>query len=191
MITAIVGSMFSEKTTELIRRGRRAKRAGKRVIFVKPALDNRYSETKIVSHDGVEVDSYLIGQDGIDWQNIADNYDVVCVDEVQFLDLEHLRFLIGMAEVGIEVITAGLDMTYDAKPFQTTMLLMVYAEEVVKLHAVCGGCGEDAWISYRKTDSEETIELGSDKEYTPLCRTCYVSVMQIADENKENVNDEN
>lgn len=185
MITAIVGSMFSEKTTELIRRGRRAKRAGERVVFIKPALDNRYSETKIVSHDGVEVDSILIGQDGIDWQEIADNYDVVCVDEVQFLDMEHLRFLIGMAEVGIHVITAGLDMSYDAKPFQMTMLLMVYAEEVVKLQAVCGGCGEDAWISYRKTESTETIELGSDEEYTPLCRTCYVTLMRAEQETEQ------
>lgn len=185
MITAIVGGMFSEKTTELIRRGRRARRAGKRVVYIKPAVDNRYSEDKIVSHDGVEVDSILIGGDGIDWQEIANNYDVVCVDEVQFLDLEHLRYFIGMAESGIEVITAGLDMSFDAKPFQMTMLLMVYAEEVVKLHAVCSACGKPAWISYRKTNSKETVELGSDKEYTPLCRQCYVTMVTVNEKENE------
>lgn len=183
MLTVIMGGMFSEKTTELIRRGRRAKRAGKRVVYVKPSTDTRYSAEKIVSHDGLEVDSIVIGKENpIDIQTLYDNYDVICIDEVQFISSEVVGLLNTLA-VERHVIVAGLDMTYNGDIFDTTMKLAAYAEEVVKLHAVCSECGDDSWISQRLTDSQEIVELGSDNEYRPMCRKCFVKNYL---QNKEN-----
>lgn len=175
MLTVIMGGMFSEKTTELIRRGRRAKRAGHRVLYMKPEVDNRYAEEKIVTHDGIEVDSVVIRNDQrFDLGEIINKYDVICIDEVQFFGDEIIVAINTLIMNGKTVIVAGLDMSYNAEPFKTTAILATFAEEVVKLKAVCSSCGTDAWISYRKTKSTELVELGSDEAYKPLCRSCYV-----------------
>lgn len=177
MLTVIMGGMFSEKTTELIRRGRRAKRAGKRVVYIKPAIDTRYSAEKIVSHDGVEVDSIVVGNENpLNVEELHDNYDVICIDEVQFMH-ESVVGILNLLAVDRHVIVAGLDMTYNGSMFTTTTYLAAFAEEVVKLHAVCSDCGDDAWISHRTTESDDLIELGSDQEYRPLCRKCFVKTI--------------
>lgn len=175
MLTVIMGGMFSEKTTELIRRGRRAKRAGKRVLYMKPEVDNRYSEEEIVTHDGIKVDSMVIKKnEPFELQKVVDNYDVICIDEVQFFGDEIIVAANTLIMAGKTVIVAGLDMSYNAEPFKTTAIFATFAEEIVKLKAVCSSCGTDAWISYRTTKSEELVELGSDEAYKPLCRSCYV-----------------
>lgn len=185
MLTVIMGGMFSEKTTELIRRGRRAKRAGKRVVYVKPSTDTRYSAEKVVSHDGVEVDSIVVDSNNpLDISELREKYDVICIDEVQFMH-ESVVGLLNTLAVDRDVIVAGLDLTYDGAVFSTTMYLSAFAEEVVKLHAVCAECGTDSWISHRLTDSEEVVELGSDKEYRPLCRKCFVKNLLAEQENNK------
>lgn len=188
MLTVIMGGMFSEKTTELIRRGRRAKRAGHRVLYMKPEVDNRYAEEEIVTHDGIKVDSIVVRKDKpVDLNGIIENYDVICIDEVQFFDDEIIVAANTLIINGKTVIAAGLDMTYSAEPFKTTAILAMFAEEVVKLKAVCSSCGNDAWISYRTTDSEELVELGSDESYKPLCRTCFVEHKVMEFEKKQQI----
>lgn len=177
MLTVITGGMFAEKSTELQRRGKRLKRAGKRVAYFKPEMDTRYSKDKLVTHDGAEVDAINIAHDApirITSRNFFDSYDVFLIDEVQFFSSHILTAIDTLLSNGKTVIVAGLDMDYRAKPFFTVASLMIVAEEVVKLHAVCTECGDDAWVTAKKTEyPTPRIELGSDDLYYPLCRKCF------------------
>jgi thymidine kinase len=174
MLTVIAGSMFSEKSTELQRRGRRLERAGKSVLYFKPKMDNRYSEDEIVTHDGKKVRCLNITDGEELLTRTYYDVDAILIDEVQFI-----KFIAPTIErllkryPDLSIIVAGLDMDFSASPFQSTAMLMAMAEHVVKLHAICSECGQEAWVSARRGDSKVREVLGSDDLYYPLCRECY------------------
>ena len=171
-IEVICGSMFSGKTEELIRRLKRAKIANLKVEIFKPALDVRYGEIKIVSHDENFINSTPIDNS----QTIllmAQSVDVIGLDEAQFFDDEIANVCDELALRGVRVIVAGLDMDYQAKPFGQMPYLMAKADYVTKLHAICMKCGNIANYSYRIIPNEEQIILGAKNVYEPRCRRCF------------------
>lgn len=171
-IEVICGSMFSGKTEELIRRLKRAKIANLKVEIFKPAIDVRFDELKIVSHDENEIISTPIDNS----QKIlllAQNVDVVGIDEAQFFDDEIPAVCDALALRGVRVIVAGLDMDFMAKPFGQMPFLMAKADYVTKLHAICVKCGNIANYSYRIIPAEEQIMLGAKNAYEPRCRVCF------------------
>lgn len=171
-IEVICGSMFSGKTEELIRRLKRAKIANLKVEIFKPAIDVRYDEIKIVSHDENYIQSTPIDNS----QTIllmAQDVDVVGLDEAQFFDDQIATVCDELAKRGVRVIVAGLDMDYTGKPFGQMPFLMAKADYVTKLHAICMKCGNIANYSYRIIPSEEQIMLGAKNAYEPRCRVCF------------------
>lgn len=171
-IEVICGSMFSGKTEELIRRLKRAKIANLKVEIFKPAIDTRYDEIKIVSHDENAIQSTPIDNS----QKIlllAEGVDVVGIDEAQFFDPEIANVCDVLALRGVRVIVAGLDMDFMAKPFGQMPSLMAKADFVTKLHAICMRCGSIANYSYRIIPNEEQIMLGAKNAYEPRCRVCF------------------
>jgi thymidine kinase len=171
-IEVVCGSMFSGKTEELIRRLKRAKIANLKVEIFKPAVDIRFDEIKIVSHDENYIHSTPIDNS----QKIllfAQDVDVVGIDEAQFFDEGIADVCDKLACKGIRVIVAGLDMDYSGKPFGQMPFLMAKADYVTKLHAICMKCGEMANYSYRKIPNEDRIMLGEKDVYEPRCRRCY------------------
>lgn len=171
-IEVICGSMFSGKTEELIRRLKRAKIANLKVEIFKPAIDTRYDEIRIVSHDENAIHSTPIDHS----QKIlllAQDVDVVGIDEAQFFDPEISLVCDELALRGVRVIVAGLDMDFMAKPFGQMPFLMAKADYVTKLHAICMRCGSIANYSYRIIPSEEQIMLGAKNAYEPRCRVCF------------------
>ena len=172
-IEVICGSMFSGKTEELIRRLKRAKIANLKVEIFKPAIDVRYDEVKIVSHDENYIQSTPIDNS----QTIllmAQDVDVVGLDEAQFFDDEIANVCDELALRGVRVIVAGLDMDFTAKPFGQMPFLMAKADFVTKLHAICMKCGGIANYSYRIIPNEEQIMLGAKNAYERRCRNCFV-----------------
>lgn len=168
----ICGSMFSGKTEELIRRLKRARIANLKVEIFKPAIDVRYDEEKIVSHDENAILSTPIDNS----QKIlllAQDVDVVGIDEAQFFDEEISHVCEQLAIKGIRVIVAGLDMDYKGKPFGQMPNLLAIADYITKLHAICVVCGNIANISYRKSADEGQVVLGEKDKYEPRCRHCY------------------
>jgi thymidine kinase len=171
-IEVICGSMFSGKTEELIRRLKRAKIANQKVEIFKPAIDTRYDETAVVSHDANSIHSTPIDNS----QTIllmAQGVDVVGIDEAQFFDDQIMHVCEVLARRGIRVIVAGLDMDYLGKPFGQMPNLLAIADFITKLHAICMKCGNIASISYRKTAQEGQVVLGEKDTYEPRCRKCY------------------
>ncbi len=171
-IEVICGSMFSGKTEELIRRLKRARIANLKVEIFKPAIDVRYDEEKIVSHDENAILSTPIDNS----QKIlllAQDVDVVGIDEAQFFDAEIANVCEELAIRGIRVIVAGLDMDYKGKPFGQMPNLLAIADYITKLHAICVVCGNIANISYRKSADEGQVVLGEKDKYEPRCRHCY------------------
>ena len=171
-IEVICGSMFSGKTEELIRRLKRAKIANLKVEIFKPAIDVRYDEIKIVSHDENAILSTPIDNS----QKIlllAQGVDVIGIDEAQFFDDEVSNVCDELALRGTRVIVAGLDMDFMAKPFGQMPFLMAKADYVTKLHAICMKCGSIANYSYRIIPNEEQIMLGAKNAYEPRCRLCF------------------
>ncbi|MBH2003250.1 MAG: thymidine kinase [Sphingobacteriia bacterium] len=170
-IEVICGSMFSGKTEELIRRLKRAKIANLRVEIFKPAIDVRYDETKVVSHDSNAIASTPIDNS----QTIllmSQDVDVVGIDEAQFFDEEVVNVCESLALRGVRVIVAGLDMDYQGKPFGQMPNLLATADYITKLHAICVKCGSIANISYRKTAAKGQVLLGEKETYEPRCRNC-------------------
>ena len=172
-IEVVCGSMFSGKTEELIRRLNRAKIAKQNVEIFKPAMDVRYHEEDVVSHNETSIRSTPIHV-ASDMLLLANNCDVVGVDEAQFFDEELLDVCIKLANRGIRVIVAGLDMDFTGKPFGPMPYLMSAAEYVTKVHAVCMKCGEIASFSYRLTDDEGQVLLGENDSYEARCRNCFM-----------------
>ncbi|MCQ2374538.1 MAG: thymidine kinase [Salinivirgaceae bacterium] len=172
-IEVICGSMFSGKTEELIRRLKRAQFAKQKVEIFKPAIDVRYSEVDVVSHDDNSIRSTPIDSP----RNIlllATDVDVVGIDEAQFLDESLYEVCNQLADRGIRVIVAGLDMDYKGEPFGPMPKLMAVAEEVTKVHAICVKCGNLAQYSHRLTNTDRLVLLGETDLYEPLCRSCYL-----------------
>jgi len=172
-IEVIVGSMFSGKTEELIRRLRRANFAGLKVEIFKPSIDIRYSETRVVSHDEKSIVSTPVDS-ATSILLLASGVEVVGIDEAQFFDESLIEVCTRLADTGIRVIVAGLDMDFAGKPFGPMPALMAVAEYVSKVHAICVRCGNLAHYSHRKTSSEKVVVLGEKDIYEPLCRSCYI-----------------
>lgn len=170
-IEVICGSMFSGKTEELIRRLKRVKIANLKAEIFKPAIDVRYDEVKIVSHDTNFIQSTPVESS----QTIllfAQDADVVGIDEAQFFDAEIVNVCEQLALSGKRVIVAGLDMDYSGKPFGQMPNLLAIADYITKLHAICVKCGNIANISYRKSAEAGQVLLGEKDVYEPRCRHC-------------------
>lgn len=183
-IEVICGSMFSGKTEELIRRLKRAKFAKQRVEIFKPSIDTRYSEEDVVSHDQNEIRSTPIDSSG-NILLLASNIDVVGIDEAQFLDEGLTEVCNRLANNGVRVIIAGLDMDFKGVPFGPIPALCAIADEVTKVHAICVKCGALANISHRLVANEHRVLLGEQEEYEPLCRDCYQKTLQIESDQQE------
>ena len=173
-IEVICGSMFSGKTEELIRRLKRVKIANLKVEIFKPAIDIRYDENNVISHDANTIKSTPIDNS----QTIlllAQGADVVGIDEAQFFDDEIMNVCQTLALRGIRVIVAGLDMDYKGKPFGQMPRLLAIADYITKLHAICVQCGNIANVSYRKTAQGGQVLLGEKDSYEPRCWKCYAA----------------
>ncbi len=176
-IEVVCGSMFSGKTEELIRRMRRAQFAKQRVEIFKPAIDVRYSEEDVVSHDQKHIQSTPIDSSA-SILLLATDIDVVGIDEAQFFDEGIVDVCNELAYRGVRVIIAGLDMDFKGKPFGPMPALCAIADDVTKVHAICVHCGALAYVSHRKVDSERRVLLGETQEYEPLCRECYKKAVE-------------
>lgn len=176
-IEVICGSMFSGKTEELIRRLKRAQFAKQKVEIFKPAIDTRYHDEMVVSHDANEIRSTPVpAAENI--RILAQGCDVVGIDEAQFFDDEIITICNDLANSGIRVIVAGLDMDFKGNPFGPMPALMATAEYVTKVHAVCTRTGNLAHYSFRKAASENLVLLGETEEYEPLSRAAYYKAMR-------------
>ena len=171
----ICGSMFSGKTEELIRRLKRARCANQKVEIFKPRIDVRYSEEEVVSHDANAIRSTPVESP----QNIllmTSEVDVVGIDEAQFFDASIVDVCRQLADSGVRVIVAGLDMDYTGRPFGSMPALMATAEYVTKVHAICVRCGNLAHHSHRLTADETQVMLGAHETYEPICRHCFAEL---------------
>ena len=173
-IEVICGSMFSGKTEELIRRLKRAQFAKQKVEIFKPSVDTRYHEVKVVSHTGIEIHSTPVASSSNIFLLAADT-EVVGIDEAQFFDDELPNVCKQLADKGVRVIVAGLDMDFQGKPFGPMPQLLASAEYVTKVHAICVDCGQLAYVSHRTVANENLVLLGETDNYKPLCRQCYNS----------------
>jgi thymidine kinase len=171
-IEIITGSMFSGKTEELIRRLRRAQFAGLEVEIFKPSVDNRYSETRVVSHDAKSIVSTPVDNPSAILL-LSDKVDVVGIDEAQFFDDSIVDVCNTLADNGVRIVVAGLDMDFMGKPFGPMPALIAVAEYVTKVHAICMRCGNLAQYSFRKSEDAQVVLLGEKSLYEPLCRNCF------------------
>lgn len=171
-IEVICGSMFSGKTEELIRRLNRARIAKQRVEIFKPVVDVRYSEDEVVSHNENAIRSTPVDTP-LNIILLSGDVDVIGIDEAQFFDHSLLEVCNKLANMGIRVIVAGLDMDFKGKPFGPMPALMSVAEYVTKVHAICMRCGSLANFSHRLSTDEKLVVLGEKNEYEPLCRECF------------------
>lgn len=171
-IEVICGSMFSGKTEELIRRMKRAQFARQRVLIFKPALDVRYSEQEVVSHEGKAIPSTPVDSSA-SILLMGDDADVVGIDEAQFFDAGIVDVCQELAARGVRVIVAGLDLDFRCQPFGPMPALCAVADDVLKVHAICVRCGALAYASHRIVEGDKQVLLGEKMEYEPLCRECY------------------
>ena len=171
-IEVVCGSMFSGKTEELIRRMKRAQIAHQTVEIFKPTLDTRYDDVLVVSHDANSIRSTPITHS----ENIllySEGIQVIGIDEAQFMDMELPNVCEKLAQRGVRVIVAGLDMDYEGRPFGPMPYLLSIADYITKVHAICVQCGDIAHFSYRKSSETSKILLGEKDSYEPRCRSCY------------------
>ncbi len=175
-IEVIAGSMFSGKTEELIRRLKRAQFAKLKVEIFKPMVDTRYDDDKVVSHDANEIRSTPVPA-AANIRILADTCDVIGIDEAQFFDDEIVTVCNDLANKGIRVIVAGLDMDFKGNPFGPMPALMATAEYVTKVHAICTRTGNLAHYSFRKSSNDKLVLLGETEEYEPLSRGAFYKAM--------------
>ncbi len=174
-IEVICGSMFSGKTEELIRRLKRANFAKQNIEIFKPKLDNRYSSERVVSHDDNSIHSTPVNHSDeiLKFFTENPNLDVVGIDEAQFFDQALVDVCNYLADNGVRVLVAGLDMDFKGRPFGPIPHLLACAEYVTKVHAICPKCGNLAQYSHRITASDKLVLLGEKNDYEPLCRCCF------------------
>jgi len=175
-IEVICGSMFSGKTEELIRRLKRAQFAKQKVEIFKPAVDTRYDEEMVVSHDANEIRSTPVPA-AANIRLLANDVEVIGIDEAQFFDDEIVAVCNDLANRGVRVIVAGLDMDFKGNPFGPMPALMATAEYVTKVHAVCTTTGNLAHYSHRKVKNDDVVFLGETQEYEPLSRAAYYKAL--------------
>ena len=171
-IEVVCGSMFSGKTGDLIRRMKRAKFAKQKVEIFKPAIDTRYSDVNVVSHDQTAIPSTPVDTSSTILL-LSSDIDVVGIDEAQFLDNGLVEVCNELANRGVRVIVAGLDMDFKGVPFGPMPALCAIADDVTKVHAICVRCGSLAYLSHRLVQNDKRVLLGEKMEYEPLCRDCY------------------
>ncbi|MAC92811.1 MAG: thymidine kinase [Flavobacteriaceae bacterium] len=171
-IEVICGSMFSGKTEELIRRLKRAQFARQKIEIFKPVIDLRYDDELVTSHDQNQIPSTPVPA-AANIPILADGCDVVGIDEVQFFDNEIIHVCNNLANCGMRVIVAGLDMDYQGNPFGPMPGLMATAEYVTKLHAICSRTGNLANYSYRTSNKDDLVILGEKENYEPLSRAAF------------------
>ena len=169
--------MFSGKTEELIRRMKRAKFAKQKVEIFKPSIDTRYSDNDVVSHDQNAIPSTPIDSSA-SILLLASDIDVVGIDEAQFLDMGLVDVCNELANRGVRVIIAGLDMDFKGVPFGPIPALCAIADDVTKVHAICVKCGNLAYVSHRLVENDRRVLLGETSEYEPLCRDCYQKALE-------------
>ena len=182
-IEVICGSMFSGKTEELIRRIKRAQFANQKIEIFKPAIDRRYDDQMVTSHDSNQIHSTSVTA-AANIPVLANECQVVGIDEAQFFDDEIVEVCNNLANQGIRVIIAGLDMDYQGKPFGPMPALMAIAEYVTKVHAICTQTGNLAHYSHRKSDQKDLVLLGEKDDYEPLSRVAFHKVLS-KDKKKE------
>lgn len=179
-IEVVIGPMYSGKSEELIRRLKRAKIAKQNVVVFKPGIDDRYSKDDVVSHSGYAINAVAIQKSSQIYDYIQNDTQVVGIDEVQFFDDEIVDIAIDLANKGIRVIAAGLDMDFKGEPFGPTPRLLAVAEFVDKIQAICSVCGQPATRSQRLIDGkpakydEPIIQVGAVESYEARCRKCHV-----------------
>lgn len=171
-IEVVCGSMFSGKTEELIRRLKRAEFANQKLLLVKPLIDDRYHKENVVSHQGTSFNAIAVKNSKV-ILDIWKKEKVVAIDEAQFFDEGIVDVCNSLAEKGVRVIVAGLDMDFQGVPFGPMPHLLSIAEYVTKVHAICLSCGNLAQFSHRTVDAKEQVMVGAVEEYKPLCRSCY------------------
>lgn len=179
-IEVVVGPMYSGKSEELIRRLKRAKIAKQNVMVFKPQIDDRYSKEDVVSHSGDKINAIPISKSSQIYDYIDEKTQVVGIDEVQFFDEEIVDIAINLADKGIRVIAAGLDMDFKGQPFGPTPKLLASAEFVDKIQAICSVCGQPATRSQRLINGEPAryddpiIQVGAVESYEARCRKCHL-----------------
>lgn len=179
-IEIVIGPMYSGKSEELIRRLKRAKIAKQNVVVFKPLIDDRYSKEDVVSHSGYAINAIPIKDSSEMEKYINEDTQVVGIDEVQFFDNEVVDMAIKLADKGIRVIAAGLDMDFKGEPFGPTPKLLAVAEFVDKIQAICSVCGQPATRSQRLINGqpakydEPIIQVGAVESYEARCRKCHV-----------------
>ena len=171
-IEVICGSMFSGKTEELIRRLKRAEFANQAILLVKPKLDDRYHEEHVVSHKGSSFNAIAVDKPD-EILDLWQKEKVVAIDEAQFFSEELVNVCNRLAEKGVRVIIAGLDMDFKGVPFGPIPQLLAAAEYVTKVHAICVSCGNLAQFSHRTVEGQDQVLVGAVEQYKPLCRSCY------------------
>lgn len=176
-VEVVCGSMFSGKTEELIRRMKRAQFAQQKVEIFKPAIDTRYSDDDVVTHEGVSIHSTPVDNSS-SILLLGNECDVIGIDEAQFFDDHLVEVCNELAERGVRVIVAGLDMDFRGVPFGPMPALCAIADDVTKVHAICVRCGAQAYVSHRKVQDEKRVLLGEVNEYEPLCRVCYQKALK-------------
>src|SRR5438128_11272040 len=173
-IEVIVGSMFSGKSEELIRRLRRAKIARQKIQVFKPEIDSRFSDNHIVSHSEIKHESVNVRTSAEIRARVEPNTEVVGIDEGQFFDNELIGVANELAERGVRVIIAGLDQDYTGKPWEPMPQLLAVAEYITKTHAICMKCGQPANYTQRTFESDERVAVGGEGMYEARCRSCFV-----------------
>ena len=179
-IEVVIGPMYSGKSEELIRRIKRAKIAKQKIMVFKPAIDNRYSKEDVVSHSGDSIGAIPIKEANDIYGYLDEDVQVVGIDEVQFFDESIVKIAIDLADKGIRVICAGLDMDFRGEPFGPTPKLLAVSEFVDKLQAICSVCGQPATRSQRLIDkkpakyNDPIIQVGAVESYEARCRKCHV-----------------
>ncbi len=171
------GSMFSGKTSSLEREVKRFRIAGYNTLVLKPTLDTRFIHSAITSHDNTSLEAVVVEDiDDVVEAAARAKADVVAIDEVQFLGDDAGSILSAfdtLLDEGKTIVCAGLDMDYEAHPFEIVREIMAVADYVEKHHAVCAHCGSDAWVSHRTTKESDRVVIGATEKYEPLCRACY------------------
>lgn len=175
-IEVICGSMFSGKTEELIKRLKKVELNGLKYIVFRPKLDSRNPENKIISHAKSEISASIVSS-AEEILKLSKEYPVIGIDEAQFFDRSIVEVCNTLANQGVRIIVAGLDMDYEGNPFGPMPYLMACAEEVTKVHAICVETGNPAGYSFRKNESNDLVLIGEKKEYSPLSREVFFKKM--------------
>lgn len=185
------GSMFSGKTTSLWRELYRMNIANYKVVAFKPSIDDRDGDKQIVTHDNLSLDAIKV-EDLNEILNYARDHeiDAIGIDELQFFPndpSEVVDIFNKLMAMNITIVVSGLDMDYKTRPFEIIKEIMPLADELIKHHAICASCGEDAWASYRKSSDDSRIQIGAQNLYEPLCRSCYNDKMNEREKTKNQI----